>query len=51
MAKVPSYMLVFMSSFTAENMAENAEILEITVIFMILNFIAPPSSPGQRDCG
>jgi hypothetical protein len=41
-------MLFFLSSFTAGHAAESAEIFEITVIFMTLNFSAPASSPGQK---
>ena len=33
-AKISSYMLVFMSSFTAGHMAQSAEIFEIAVLFV-----------------
>jgi hypothetical protein len=41
-------MLVFMFSFTARHMAQSAEMFEIAVIFMTLNFSAPAGSPGQK---
>jgi len=43
-------MLVFMSSFTAGQTAESAEIFEIAVIFMTLNFSAPPVLQVKSDC-
>jgi hypothetical protein len=41
-------MLIRMSSITTAHAAESAEIFEIAVIFMTLNFRAPASSPGQK---
>jgi len=43
-----SYMLVFMSSFTAGHTAESDEIFEIAVIFMTIYFSAPANFPGQE---